>query len=165
MSYIEGAEIHISAISEPEFFNRRSYCLSVGKNRQMRLDFFGAKPSWLPLAVVVLMAITFEPIRSEFTLANQPCEFIPTGHQFTAAFFNLKHTVGYGVICLLAIVTMRSVSVWRVVLGVLFFSAFMELFQSFFSTGHCRLWDLIPNLIGIASALALFLVGKILPGK
>ena len=120
---------------------------------------------WLPLSVLLCLAVSFEPIRSSFNFANQPCEFIPTTSQLIASFSNLKHVVGYGLICLTALLTMRNKPIWHIAISVLVFSATMELFQSFFVTGHCRAWDLIPNVIGIVIAIVLFQTGRILSNR
>lgn len=127
------------------------------------MTHFLSQIKWLPLVILVTMAIAYEPMRSGFNLANQSCEYFPTASQFTRTFFNVKHIIGYGIICLVALFTVRNIAMWHTVIGVLIFSTTMELLQSFFVTGHCRAWDLIPNTLGIGLALALFLITRVLP--
>lgn len=117
---------------------------------------------WLPLIALVALAIAFEPIRSNFAFANQSCEIFSTANQIAGAFLNAKHIVGYGLICLMALFTLRTIPIWQIAFGVLVFSAMMELLQSFFVTGHCRAWDLIPNVFGVGLAVTLFLTGRVL---
>ena len=103
--------------------------------------------------VLVLIAISFEPIRSGFALSDQSCGVLPTYRQLLGAIFNFKHIIGYGLICLLGFHLFDSFSKWGVMAGVLLFSGILELQQSFFETGHCRAWDMIPNFIAVALAL------------
>lgn len=132
--------------------------------RKKKLTMGSAKTPlhWLPLFVVLCLAVSFEPIRSRFEFANQSCEFVPTVSQLIASFSNLKHVIGYGLICLTALLAMPGKPIWHIAIGVLVFSASMEVFQSFFVTGHCRAWDLIPNVIGIVLAIVLFKTGGVL---
>lgn len=110
----------------------------------------------LPLILAVALAILSEPIRSSFSIEIQSCEYLPTSTQFSATFFNAKHIIGYGVICLIALFTFQHRTVWFPIVGVFIFSITMEYLQSFFTTGHCRAWDLIPNAIGIGIAVFIF---------
>lgn len=115
---------------------------------------------WLPLSVLVLLALAFEPLRSGFELANQACEFVTTWERVVGSLFNLRHIIGYGSICLAALVTLQNVRPLKVAVATFVFSVVMELQQSFFITGHCRAWDLVPNLVAVGLALALFALGR-----
>ena len=120
---------------------------------------------WLPLAFIATFAVLFEPIRSGFNIANQPCEILPSSNQLAGTFFNVKHIIGYGAICLISLLTTRNNSIWHSIFGVFTFSIAMEFLQRFFVTGHCRAWDLIPNALGIGIAVAIFLGGRTLLPK
>ncbi len=112
----------------------------------------------LPLVLVATLAALAEPIGSGFTIDFQSCEFIPTSAQFAATFYNAKHIIGYGTICLIALFTLGGRNIWLPIVGVFIFSIAIEYLQSFFATGHCRAWDLLPNMIGIGLAVVIFLV-------
>lgn len=114
----------------------------------------------LPLILLLTLATAYEPLRSGFNFASQSCEYFPTFGQFINSFINVQHIIGYGIISLIALLTLQNVAIWQTILGVLVFSATMEVFQSFFSTGHCRAWDLVPNIIGVSWALVIFLLTR-----
>lgn len=115
---------------------------------------------WLPLTILIALAISFEPIRSGFELANQSCEFTLNWERVQSALSNKRHIIGYGSICLVAAVTLRKNRLLLATTGTFLFSVLLEVEQSFFRTGHCRVWDLIPNVLGIVLAAAIFLMGK-----
>ena len=111
---------------------------------------------WLPLILLVTMALAFEPFRSGFTFDTQSCEVLADWERTKSAVFNARHIISYGILCLVASATLRKNKVVMAVLGTFVFSAFLELEQSFFITGHCRLRDLIPNVLGIGLAAGMF---------
>ena len=114
---------------------------------------------WLPLTVLVVMALSFEPIRSGFVLANQPCELITDWERLQSAVFNRRHIISYGFLCLVAAATFHQNRLVKATMVIFLFSVLLEIEQSFFTTGHCRAGDLIPNLLGIGLAAAIFLMG------
>lgn len=114
---------------------------------------------WLPLAILVAMALSYEPFRSGFVLANQSCELMTGWERVQSAIFNYRHIISYGILCLVAAITFRQNRVVKAAIVIFLFSILLEIEQSFFITGHCRSWDLIPNLLGIGLAAAIFLIG------
>lgn len=115
---------------------------------------------WLPLTVLFILAILFEPLRSGFVLADQSCEVITDWERVRNSIFNRRHVISFGILCLVAATTFRKYRVVKAVVAVFLFSAFLEYEQSFFATGHCRAWDLIPNVLGVGLAAAIFLCGQ-----
>lgn len=115
---------------------------------------------WLPLTVLSIMALSFEPMRSGFIFADQSCELSTDWERVRGSAFNYRHIMSYGILCLVAAATFRKKRVAKAVVTVFAFSVLLEIEQSFFITGHCRAWDLIPNLIGIGLAASLFLIGS-----
>ncbi len=114
---------------------------------------------WLPLAALVALALSYEPIRSGVVFANQSCELTADWERVQHSVFNLRHVIAYGILCLVAAVTFRNHRVIKAALVIFLFSILLEIEQSFFITGHCRSWDLIPNLLGIGIASIFFLLG------
>ncbi len=114
---------------------------------------------WAPLTGLVILALAFEPLRSGLVLANQPCEFLTDWETVKSSLHNRRHIIGYGLICLVAAMTFRENRIAKAAIATFLFSVFLEIEQKFFSTGHCRLWDLIPNLLGITLAVGLFALG------
>lgn len=114
---------------------------------------------WLPLTVLALMALAFEPLRSDFVFANQGCELVTDWGRVKNSIFNLRHIVAYGLLCLVAAATFRQNRLVKAVTVTFLFSIFLEVEQSVFVTGHCRSWDLIPNLLAVGLAAAIFSTG------
>ena len=110
---------------------------------------------WLPLLALVALALLYEPIRADFMQANQACEWRADVSLWIGSFGNVKHVVAYGVLFLAAAITLRGRHLGRAAIGVLVFSALVEFEQSFFVTGHCRAWDLLPNVLGVGLAAGL----------
>lgn len=111
---------------------------------------------WLPLIILVALALSYEPIRSGFVLANQSCELMTDWERAQSAIFNYRHIVAYGILCFVAAVTFRQNRIVMATTIIFLFSILLEIEQSFFITGHCRAWDLIPNLLGIGLAVMVF---------
>ena len=123
------------------------------------MKLIGKFRRWLPLAVLVVMALSFEPFRSGFGFANQSCELTTNWERVQYSVSNYRHVISFGILFLVAAATFRQNRVLKAVVTVFLFSGFLEFEQSFFTTGHCRSWDLVPNLLGISSAAVIFLAG------
>lgn len=106
------------------------------------------------------MALMYEPVRSGFTFERQSCQVSFDWNQVASRIFNFKHVLGYGVIFLSAVTCFGREKIFYAIVLTFLFSALVELQQSFFSTGHCRLWDLVPNMIGIAFATMTYLAWR-----
>lgn len=114
---------------------------------------------WFPLTILAAMAFMFEPLRSGFVFANQSCELITDWETIRNSVSNPRHVIAYGILMLVAAATLRQNPILKAAIGVFLFSALLEIEQSFFVTGHCRSWDLIPNLLAIAWATIAFSIG------
>ncbi len=114
---------------------------------------------WLPIVILIIMALLFEPIRSGFVISNQSCELMTNWESVQNSVFNYRHVISYGILCLVAAATFRQNRVLKAIIAIFLFSVLLEIEQSFFVTGHCRSRDLIPNLLGIGLAAAIFGVG------
>jgi len=119
------------------------------------MDIIGEMKRWLPLTILVAVALSFEPFRSGFVLANQPCELTTDWERLQSAVFNRRHIISYGILCVVTAVTLRRHRVIKAAIAIFLFSILLEIEQSFFITGHCRSWDLIPNILGIGLASAI----------
>lgn len=115
---------------------------------------------WVPLVLLAGSAVAFEPIRSGFTLADQSCELTAGLQRVVGGIVNPKHLIGYGLIFVAATFALGRGRLASAAIGTFIFSALLEVEQTYFTTGHCRARDLIPNIIGIAlAALLLRMVG------
>lgn len=120
---------------------------------------------WIPFSLLVVLAAMFEPIRSGFVLANQACEFFTDQTRVLGSLLNLRHLIGYGVLFLAAAIALRGNRLGLAAIGIFALSIALEIEQSFFVTGHCRAWDLIPNALGIAMAATLVRLSKYARGS
>ena len=115
----------------------------------------------LALLLLCGLAAAFEPVRSGFQFVDQDCEWTVSRELVAASVLNLRHLVGYGAICLIALWTFGLRHLVAVALGTFVFSMVLEFQQSFFATGQCRARDLIPNALTIlVCAAASWLVAR-----
>lgn len=106
----------------------------------------------MPLIGLIVAALMFEPLRSGFALESQPCELAANWEQMARGVFNVRHIIGFGTICLAALFTFQKNPIVNASAFTLVFSILLEFQQSFFPTGHCRSWDLPPNLLAVGLA-------------
>ena len=114
----------------------------------------------MPLLLLILIALIYNPLVSNFVIANQECRALTDIDTVLASFINFRHIIGFGVIYLIAVLTFVVHRMIHAVIIVFFFSFLIEIEQSFFIEGHCRAWDLIPNLVGISAASVIVIVMK-----
>lgn len=105
-----------------------------------------------PILFALVVAVAIVPgWQSGFTVRPTACEAVPSADQLAAAVLNLRHVVTYAVLGALATAAWPRRR-WLALGTVLVFSGLMELQQALFGAGHCRLWDLLPNALGLALA-------------
>jgi glycopeptide antibiotics resistance protein len=88
------------------------------------------------------------PFAAGFTTRPFSCDLGPSP-DWVETIFNLKHILVYGVLATIAFLAFRKQPVWVPILVVLITTAGVELTQAFFNDGHCRVRDMIPNVIAI----------------
>lgn len=106
---------------------------------------------WFFLAVAAFVVL-YTPIDAGFVVREPFCDF-GSSPDWTGTILNLKHLVFYGLLALLAFLALKGQPIWVPAVIVLAITGFAELEQSVFTSGHCRLRDMVPNI------LALFLGG------
>ena len=117
---------------------------------------------WVPLVLLSILAVAFEPVRAGLVFENQGCDWSVDQGRLADALFNPRHLISYGLFVLLAAVAFPKARLLAISAAVLIFSALLEVEQSFLATGHCRLRDMVPNVIGIAvAATAIFIVRRL----
>jgi hypothetical protein len=119
-------------------------------------DLRASRSSWRGL-LFALSALAFlqTPWRSNFRIRTHPiCELRAPLELWLAGASNLQHLLSYGLLALLAAPAFRRRPLLTAASFVLALSAVVELEQALFSVGHCRLRDMLPNLLAVGLATA-----------
>ena len=108
-----------------------------------------ASRSWLRLTffVLAMLSLAVTPLDSKFRLANKTCEVRPALTMLLPSLFNPKHILAFAVLAAIASLGMQRRPALRAWLLVMLLSAVIEIEQLFFVSGHCRVRDLLPNLV------------------
>lgn len=80
------------------------------------------------------------------------CEVVAPMDQWIAGALNWSHFIAYGVLMLAGSLTFRERPIAKAGALVLAGSGAVEFEQAVFTVGHCRIRDLLPNLLGVALA-------------
>ena len=101
------------------------------------------------LVALSLAAIVYTPIASNFVISYEGCEVIPPVGVIVQTLANYKHIISFCILFILASRCFRRGAFWKSAIFVLLLSAFVEVEQAFFLDGHCRIRDILPNLIAV----------------
>lgn len=122
-------------------------------------------PRWLPGALFVLLslaALSFTPISAG--LAIRPtfnCEILSSWELWLGSLANVRHLVSFSVLTAVAVWAFGSRNVWIAVVVILLLTGLVEVEQMVFADGHCRLRNMLPNLVAIAiGATAALLIAR-----
>jgi hypothetical protein len=97
------------------------------------------------------LALAATPWRSGFSLrANAVCELRAPLALWVEGVANAQHLLAYGLLVLLGAAALRRPLLACLLVFAL--SAMVELEQSVFAVGHCRLRDMLPNLLALGLA-------------
>ncbi len=94
-------------------------------------------------------AVVYTPIASDFVTAHKGCEVIPPEGVIVRTLANFKHIISFCILFILASQCFRRGAFWKSAVVVLLISAFVEVEQAFFLEGHCRVRDMLPNLVAV----------------
>jgi VanZ family protein len=103
----------------------------------------------LRLAFVTLagLSLVVTPFESKFRRANKTCEVSPQLDMLLPSLLNLRHIVAFTVLAVLASLSFRRRPTPTAWLLVVVLSASIEFEQLYFTDGHCRVRDLLPNMV------------------
>jgi hypothetical protein len=105
---------------------------------------------WVFLVLVTLTLLA-TPLRSSFRWrATFYCEGGAPIERWLAGLLNLAHFTAYGVLMLVGAFVFHERPLAKAGALVLALSAVVELEQAVFTVGHCRVRDLLPNLMAIS---------------
>jgi VanZ family protein len=115
---------------------------------------------WLTLTVLVGLSVihSVSPISggAPFGSAFLPCDLITTSSKILSAFKNFAHVRGFLIMTLLLLILVRTNKFWISLSFVLGLSAVTEILQMWSPTRHCRITDVVPNVIGMITACAIY---------
>lgn len=97
------------------------------------------------MAAALVLAVT--PIASHFQRADKTCEFMPQADLLLTSLMNLRHLLAFSVLAALASLSLQrrpALTAWLLVLAL---SASIEVEQLYLVSGHCRIRDLLPNVV------------------
>ena len=114
-------------------------------------------PRWgraLLLGLTVL-AVLATPWGSHFTFRSRfVCEFEAPVELWLLTAANPKHVISYGLLGMLGSLVFRFRPSATSAIFVVVLSALVELQQAWFADGHCRLRDMLPNVLAVLPAVA-----------
>lgn len=109
-------------------------------------------------AVAATLALGYTPLKSAGLLRpTASCELSAPLELWWSGLQNSRHVISYGVLCLLAVACFAKQRVAKAAATVLVISALVELEQAFLAEGHCRIRDMLPNLLAVCLASLLWL--------
>ena len=101
--------------------------------------------------VLVTLALLATPLRSRFHWrAAVFCEAAAPIERWLAGVLNSAHFIGYGALMLVGAFVFHERPLAKAGALVFALSALVELEQAVFTVGHCRVRDLLPNLMVIS---------------
>jgi hypothetical protein len=98
--------------------------------------------------LAALAALLATPIASGWTLQSFTCD-LGGSPDWVATIINLRHLVSFGMLAALAVLGFSDRSAGLPLLLALAVTAAVEFEEAVLAAGHCRLRDLLPDLIAI----------------
>lgn len=115
--------------------------------------------------LAAIFALMVTPYLARFELRSLTCETrVPEG-VWLATLGNFRHLFSYSLLLVFARIAFPEWPLTLLVILVLLVSVGVEVEQSIFDHGHCRLRDMLPNLIAVSIGLAVIILGKWLGTK
>lgn len=105
--------------------------------------------AFILLSLAVLAAT---PIAAGFALRDFACDLGPSP-DWTATILNFRHIVSYGILATIAFLAFADRPLWVPIVATLAVTAGAELTEAVFAFGHCRLRDMIPNVLAVGVGL------------
>jgi hypothetical protein len=124
------------------------------------LAFRGNRPAYVGYIVVSLL---FIPVRMWFQFDPQPCELAPSAALILFSVGNYSHIVLFTIFGLMTLAQFRNGGAGRFVAAAgiaLMMGALVEAEEALFNRGHCRIRDLVPDMVGFAAAAGIWWVWR-----
>jgi hypothetical protein len=100
------------------------------------------------LTLASLAALLATPVGSGWALRAFSCD-LGGSPDWVATIVNIRHLVSFGGLAALAFLVFREFRAWVPILLLVVITASVELEEAIFASGHCRLRDMLPDLIAI----------------
>jgi hypothetical protein len=111
------------------------------------------------LVVACLAALATTPISAGFARREAAaCDVLSSWDLWLTGLGNIRHLISYSVLTAIAVWAFGMPRALPAAGLVLLVSAAVELEQMLFADGHCRLRDMLPNIVAIGLGLALALL-------
>lgn len=113
--------------------------------------FSGMSPGALrgALALVAIAALAITPFQAALTTRTFTCDLGLDAVDWIEGLANPRHLIAYAIISALAVLALPNLPLWQRVGVALLIALGVELEQSVFADGHCRLRDMLPNFIAV----------------
>lgn len=106
------------------------------------------------LVLCAVAALAATPIGAGFVLRPFACDIGPSP-DWIETVFNLRHLVSFGILSALGFLVFRQSPVWLTIVLLVALTAAVEIEEAIFVSGHCRLRDLIPDVLAICIGWAI----------
>ena len=114
---------------------------------------------WALFALLSLAALSFTPISAEFAIRPAfACEIGASSQLWIDSILNVRHLVSFTVLTVVAVWAFGTRNAWLAVGVVLLLTGLVEVEQMIFADGHCRLRNMLPNVIAIGIGVTLALL-------
>jgi hypothetical protein len=115
------------------------------------------------LVLASIAALLATPIESGWALRSFACDF-GGSPDWLATILNVRHLISFGVLAAVAFLVLKGRPAWIPVLVLIAITAGVELEEAIFGSGHCRVRDMLPDLIAIGLGwLLTWVVLRLLP--
>jgi len=113
---------------------------------------------WGPFTTLSLIIFYTVVSESGWSFYYTGCDVTPAPYLFLKSLHNIKHILVYGILFLTCVWNFRSFPILKATSTVMVFSLLIELVQIYIPGGHCRVYDMLSNAIGVIWASLVFLI-------
>jgi len=102
------------------------------------------------LSVATIASLVATPLAAGWALKPFNCD-VGGSPDWLATVINIRHLVSFGVLATLAFLVFRHQPIWVPILFMIAVTGSVEAEEGIFAYGHCRLRDMIPNVLAIGA--------------
>lgn len=100
------------------------------------------------LTLGTLAALAATPVGAGFAFKPFACDF-GSSPDWVATIVNVRHLLSFGVLAVLAFLVFRGQPIWAPIVFMLVVTGVVEIEEGLFASGHCRMRDMIPDVLAI----------------
>jgi hypothetical protein len=114
--------------------------------------------SRIAVAVLATIGLSYTPLRSAGTSRGATvCEFSAPLSVWCMGVYNVRHIGSYSLLCLVATGCFSKHRLLKAALLTLAISVVVEIEQALLNDGHCRVRDMLPNVLAVSLAALVWL--------